>query len=132
MGFVKNPKMNSEWLTSSIWMKSCRLTYRCSPFVYRDSKNSGIPAALFTFRIKNRTQNPLIASLAFSWGNETPDHLAQAELRRSSEIVQLVYQYVNNEGYAIGVIPREVRYRYTGRKENPRRVKRTLWRQSWS
>ncbi len=44
-----------------------------TPFMYRDSKNSGLPAAMFTFRVKNRLQEPNRVSIAFSWAKPQPD-----------------------------------------------------------
>lgn len=44
-----------------------------TPFIYRDSKNSGLPAIMFTFRVKNLVDERAAASLAFSWGKPSPD-----------------------------------------------------------
>ncbi len=44
-----------------------------TPLVYRDSKNSGLPAILFTFRVKSVLDEPGRVSLAFSWAKPSPD-----------------------------------------------------------
>jgi uncharacterized protein (DUF608 family) len=47
-----------------------------TPFIYRDSKNSGLPAVMFTFRVRNKLDEPNRVSLAFSWRKPSPDIMA--------------------------------------------------------
>ena len=44
-----------------------------TPFIYRDSKNSGLPAIMFTFRVRNRLDEANRTSVAFSWAKPQAD-----------------------------------------------------------
>ncbi len=44
-----------------------------SPLIYRDSKNSGLPAIMFSFGIKNRQPESNRVSIAFSWAKPQPN-----------------------------------------------------------
>jgi uncharacterized protein (DUF608 family) len=47
-----------------------------TPFIYRDSKNSGLPVAMFTLRVRNKLEDPNRVSIAFSWRKPSPDIMA--------------------------------------------------------
>lgn len=56
-----------------------------TPFIPGDSKNSGIPAAIFYFDVKNIGGSPCEVSIAFSWGNDIPSQGKQLNRFQSKD-----------------------------------------------